>query len=347
MKSNQKTLQKIRKMITGRAVAVSALVAAVAVMMIYVSLNMRQITISDGAQSHNIVSMSKDSGWILKAAGLELGEDDVVTAEWEFDRGEIKVERAVDVTISVDGVTRSISMTEGTVADALAKAGITLGKDDVVSLPLDTVIAEAVTVQVDRVTYKDRVETQAVPFGKTSYETSEYNKGESVVVTSGVNGEKQLTYTDRLVNGVVAESVLKEEVVTKAPVDEVTAIGTYVKPAVPVGGGAGSTPDFTYKQVFYGKATAYTNENGLAGKYTSTGMLAQVGVVAVNPNVIPYGSKLYITTPDGSYVYGYAVAGDTGGFIYSHPETIVDLFMNTAAECYAFGRRDIVVYVIE
>lgn len=347
MKSNQKTLQKIRKMITGRAVAVSALVAAVAVMMTYVSLNMRQITISDGDQSHNIVSMSKDSGWILKAAGLELGEDDVVTAEWEFDRGEIKVERAVDVTISVDGVTRTISMTEGTVADALTKAGITLGKDDVISLPLETVIAEAVTVKVDRVTFKERVETEAVPFGKTSYETSDYNKGESVVVTNGVNGEKTLTYTDRLVNGEVAESVLKEEVVTKAPVDEVTAIGTYVKPAAPVGGAGGATADFKYKQVFYGKATAYTNENGLAGKYTSTGMIAQVGVVAVNPNVIPYGSKLYITTPDGSYVYGYAVAGDTGGFIYSHPETIVDLFMNTAAECYAFGRRDIVVYVLE
>ena len=76
-------------------------------------------------------------------------------------------------------------------------------------------------------------------------------------------------------------------------------------------------------------------------------MLAQVGVVAVNPNISPYGSKLYITTPDGSYVYGYAVAGDTGGFIYSHPDTIVDLFMNTVAECYAFGRRDIVVYVLE
>ncbi len=347
MKSNLKTLQKIRKFFTGRAVAVSALVAAVAVMMTYVSMNMRHVTISDGDQSHSIMSMSQDSGWILKAAGLELGEDDVVTAEWEFDRGEITVDRAVDVTISVDGVTRTISMTAGTIADALAKAGVALGKEDIVSVPTETVISEAITVQVDRVTFKERVETEAVAYGKTSYETSDYNKGESVVVTAGVNGELTKTFTDRLVNGEVVESTLKEEVMTKEPVDEVTAIGTYVKPAFNVSNQGGSTPDFKYKQVLYGKATAYTNEGGLCGQYTSTGMLAQVGVVAVNPNVIPYGSKLYITTADGSYVYGYAVAGDTGGFIYSHPETIVDLFMNTAAECYAFGRRDIVVYVLE
>ncbi|MBQ3069011.1 MAG: G5 domain-containing protein [Clostridia bacterium] len=347
MKSNQKTLQKIRKLLSGRAVAVSALVAAVAVMMTYVSMNMRLVTISDGDQSHNVMSMSKDSGWILKAAGLELNENDVVTSEWEFDRGEIVVDRAVDVTISVDGVMRTISMTEGTVADALNKAGVVLGKDDVVSVSQETEISEAITVQVDRVTFEERVETEAVPFGKTSYETSDYNKGESVVVTAGVNGELKKTFTDRLVNGEVVESTLKEEVVTKEPVDEVTAIGTYVKPAFNISNQGGSTPDFKYKQVLYGQATAYTNEGGICGQYTSTGMLAQVGVVAVNPNIIPYGSKLYITTPDGSYVYGYAVAGDTGGFIYSHPDTIVDLFMNTVAECYAFGRRDIVVYVLE
>ena len=96
-----------------------------------------------------------------------------------------------------------------------------------------------------------------------------------------------------------------------------------------------------------GKGTAYTNENGLAGKYTSTGMLAQVGVVAVNPKVIPYGTKLYITTADGSITYGYCVAGDTGSFYKSRPDTIVDLFYNTAAECYAFGRRDVVVYILD
>lgn len=345
MKSNHKTLQKIKTFVSHRAVAVVALVAAVAMMMGYVTLNMRVVTISDGNENHSIMSMSTDSGLILKAAGLEVEEDDVVTSEWEFSKGEINVTRAFDVTIAVDGVSRTISMIEGTVADALNKAGITLATDDVVSVPVETTVTADMSVTVERVTYVERTETTAIPFGSTSYETSFYDKGETVVETAGVNGEVKKVYRDRLVNGEVVESALKEEIVIKEPVDEVIAIGTYTAPTVSAG--SGSTADFTYSAVYYGKATAYTNENGLAGKYTSTGMLAQVGVVAVNPDVIPYGSRLFITTADGSYVYGYAIAGDTGGFIYSHPETIVDLFMNTAAECYQFGRRDIVVYVLD
>ena len=50
-------------------------------------------------------------------------------------------------------------------------------------------------------------------------------------------------------------------------------------------------------------STAYTG-----GGITATGAPAAVGRVAVNPNVIPYGTKLYIASPDGSIVYGYAIA---------------------------------------
>ncbi len=346
MKSKTKTMHKVRNFISHRVVAISALLAAVALMAGYVSLNMRTVYITDGEATHSVKTLSTSSGVVLTAAGLTVEEDDVVSAEWEFNKGEIVIERGMDIAVTVDGVTRTISLTNGTVADALKKAGITLSENDILSVPQETVLTEGLTVNVDRVTFEERTETKAIAFGTTSYETASYSKGKKVVEVNGVNGEKKLVYRDRLVNGEVVESELVEEIVTKAPVDEVVAIGTYVKPAVNVNASAGTIAGLSYSKVLTGKATAYTNENGLAGKYTSTGMLAQVGVVAVNPNVIPYGTKLYITTADGSYTYGYAVAGDTGGFIYSHPDTIVDLFMNTAAECYAFGRRDIVVYVL-
>ncbi len=344
MKSTKETLQKVKTFVSSRTVAVVALVLAVAILMGYVTLNLRTVTIYDGNQNHSILSMSTDSGVILKAAGLEIEEDDVVTAEWEFAAGSINVTRAVDVTVSVDGVTRTITMLDGTVADALKKAGVTLGEEDILSIPADAKVAEDVTVTVDRVTYEERKETAVLPYGSTSYNSSSYAKGKTVVEREGVNGEITKTYRDRLVNGEVVESTLVEEVVSKEAVDEVIAVGTYVAPLVSAGG---STADFTYSKVLHGKATAYTNENGLAGKYTSTGQVAQVGIVAVNPKIIPYGTRLFITTADGSYTYGYAVAGDTGGFIYSHPDTIVDLFMNTASECYQFGRREVVVYVLD
>ncbi len=347
MKSNLKTLQRVKAFLANRVVAVSALVAAVAVMMGYVTMNLRTVTISDGNENHSIVSISTDSGMILKAAGLTVEEDDVVTAEWEFSKGEINVTRAVDVTVSVDGVTRTITLTEGTVADALKKAGVTLGADDVLSVSADTKVDDGLKIVVDRVTYKERKETAVVPYGSTSYETDDYYEGETVVETEGINGEMTKVFRDRYVNGEKVESTLVEEIVNKEPVDEVTAIGTYVKPAAPVLGNAGATADFTYSAVYYGNATAYTNDQGLAGDWTASGMPAQVGVVAVDPNVIPYGTRLYITTEDGSYVYGYCVAGDTGSFIYDGTGTIVDLFFNTVGECYEFGRRSVIIYVLD
>lgn len=72
--------------------------------------------------------------------------------------------------------------------------------------------------------------------------------------------------------------------------------------------------------------------------------MAQVGVVAVDPNIIPYGTKLYITS--GNIVYGYAIAGDTGGAAMAG-DILVDVFYDTYDECAAFGRRDMTVYIIE
>ena len=68
--------------------------------------------------------------------------------------------------------------------------------------------------------------------------------------------------------------------------------------------------------------------------------------MAVNPKVIPYGTKLWITSADGKMVYGYAIAADTGGALLNG-RVLVDLFMDTNAECKAFGRRNMNVYILE
>lgn len=96
-----------------------------------------------------------------------------------------------------------------------------------------------------------------------------------------------------------------------------------------------------YTSVTKVQATAYT----YTGNRCSTGVYPQPGYIAVNPKVIPYGTKMYIVSADGRYTYGYAVAADTGGFINSRP-TNVDLFLATEAACKAFGRRDIYIYFV-
>ena len=90
-----------------------------------------------------------------------------------------------------------------------------------------------------------------------------------------------------------------------------------------------------------GECTAYSG-----GGICSTGVPAAVGRVAVDPNEIPYGTRMYVTSADGSYVYGYCVAADTGGFIYTS-DTVLDLYMNTESECISFGRRDMLIYILD
>lgn len=106
---------------------------------------------------------------------------------------------------------------------------------------------------------------------------------------------------------------------------------------------------FTFSKVINCKATAYEGSSASNGKWagqTATGRAPVYGVVAVDPKVIPLNSKLYIESADGgkSWIYGFAVAGDTGGAIKGNR---IDLCYNTLNQCYQFGRRDAVVYILD
>lgn len=97
-----------------------------------------------------------------------------------------------------------------------------------------------------------------------------------------------------------------------------------------------------YLRAVEGTACAYTaKENAV----TATGTTPQWGTVAVNPKRIAYGSKLFIIS-DSGYVYGYAVAEDTGGDLLNNT-ILVDLYMDTREECLTFGRQNVTIYVLE
>lgn len=90
-----------------------------------------------------------------------------------------------------------------------------------------------------------------------------------------------------------------------------------------------------------GKSTAY-----YGGYMTATGSAVRPGVVAVDPREIPYGTEMWIVSSDGKYVYGFARAEDTGGFIYFRNGATVDLYMNTYADCCVWGWRGVRIYIL-
>lgn len=95
-------------------------------------------------------------------------------------------------------------------------------------------------------------------------------------------------------------------------------------------------------RTLYMVATGYTDapeENyPYAGMPSYIGMPLQRGVVAVDPNVIPMGTKLYV---EG---YGDAIAADQGGAIKGNR---IDLFFDSKSEAYNWGMRTVKVTVYD
>ncbi|MGG5461800.1 3D domain-containing protein [Clostridium sp. B9] len=105
-------------------------------------------------------------------------------------------------------------------------------------------------------------------------------------------------------------------------------------------GGSNVTPpsgDGNYKKTLSVEATAYSG-----GTLTAMGLRpvrnpSGISTIAVDPSVIPLGSKVYIPG------YGYAIASDTGGAIKGH---IIDLYMNSHSECISWGRRQVTLHIV-
>lgn len=99
-----------------------------------------------------------------------------------------------------------------------------------------------------------------------------------------------------------------------------------------------------FEDVLQVKATAYAagpHDNGKWGEKTHLGTTVRPGVIAVDPNVIPLGSRVYLEFPDGTGTY--AVAEDTGGAIKGNR---IDIAMSSVDKAYDFGIKNVKVYVL-
>ena len=271
----------------------------------------------------------------------------------------VAVEEGVTVDIKVGTKEyESYEVPQSTVKEALNHVNIKLGKYDTVNKSLNTKVKDNTKIKVNRVSYKKTTKTEKVKFKTVKKKTNSLYVGQSKVYKKGKNGTKKVTYTAKVVNGKVKKTVVSGTNVTKKAKNKVVLVGTKRKNYWMIAdnpttfntkssGGAGTLVDHNGKTIAYtkvvsGSATAYY---AAPGAHTSVGDTVHVGGVAVDPSIIPYGSHLYIQTPDGSFVYGYAVANDTGGFA-DDGSAVCDLYYDTYDQCVQFGRRDLNVYVL-
>lgn len=281
---------------------------------------------------------------------IELEEEDKVVSETVGSTEFLSVVRAFSVTVSADGAKTEVKLTEGTVEDALAAAKVELGGDDVVSPSLATELSDGDVVTVKRVTYKTREETETITGEQIIKRTPLVADGSSEVANEESLGEVVRVYRDRYVDGVLDGSEIVSEQTTKAPTSSVVLEGDSSAVMSSVNGAqftsvsiVGGVPS-EYISVVRGRSTAYSSSRSVV--YGASGLYLRQGFVAVNPDVIPYGSLLYITSSDGSFVYGWAIAADTGAALLDG-SAVVDCFFETYRESCLFGAHTLDVYVVK
>lgn len=302
----------------------------------------REVFISvDGAKSSvwTTESTVKD---VLAQAQISVSEHDALSHSLQADipkDGQIEIQKAFEVTL-VDGLQKQQRWsTSTTVANFLKQQGVQLGELDRVERKLEETITPGQEIAVVRVEKVTDVVEDSIDYAVETKNDSSLLKGTEQVVQEGTAGTISRTYEVVLENGKEVSRTLQTEEIVKEPTTKVVAVGTKVvvasvsrgeEPSAEAGG-----------REFYVSATAYTAScNGCSG-ITATGINLKANphlkVIAVDPNVIPLGSKVWV---EG---YGHAVAGDTGGAIKGNK---IDLFVPTTEEAYAWGRKTVRIKVL-
>lgn len=306
--------------------------------------------ITDGNRTVIHTTALEDPAEILQEAGILMGRDDKLDIQRTGDGPVFQVLRQQKITVDYYGEqTEAVSYGER-VAQLLQRLELTVREGDRTSLPLTQKTHDGMVLRVYREFRQEQTYTATLPFDTLYCGDPTLPVGTQLVLIQGKNGEVMRTAEVTYINGVEASRNILSEQVTVQPVTGVVAIGTgqqvteTVPDALPViGNGLIHLPTgevLTYSRVISSLATAYCSK-GL----TATGTKARVGAIAVDPEYIPYGTRMFIISKDGEYIYGIATAEDCGSkdFIYG---TRIDLHYDTEYECVQFGARMCWVYIL-
>lgn len=256
-----------------------------------------------------------------------------------------------DVEINVDGKTIGVRCA-GTVRDALGTAGVTVFEDDLINIGFSEPLNENTEIVVNRVDIVEEVQVKVLDYATKYREDDSLTIGYSETIVDGEEGEVETTLRHVYIDGELVSSAVIDEDVTE-PIDEIVVVGTKeYNPIDDFSISQISAPldlvldengvPLDYSQVLTGKSCAYSAR---PGALTASGRKAEVGTVAVDPSIIPYGTELYIATTDGSAVYGYAIAADTGTALLDG-RILVDLFMESYEASCDWGARQVNIYIL-
>jgi uncharacterized protein YabE (DUF348 family)/3D (Asp-Asp-Asp) domain-containing protein len=334
--------------------AVLAIPLALLLLLSQTAFAQNTYVITDGDRVVVYTSSATDPAAVLDEAGLALGADDTYTTQTGIGISEIKVQRSVMVTVDNCGEILSVNAKDETVASLLKRLGIQVDGGTTVSVPLELTVSEGMKIMVTRSVQNTETYTTAIPYETVYCYDTALPAGQESVVTEGAEGLLLCTATVVYVDGQESSRTVLKQNVIRQPVNKVVAVGTGTD--IPVSKfsdrGLVITEDqiilptgevLTYKGTMQAKGTAYTHTDAGCDFYTATQTYVHIGTVAVDPRVIPWGTRMFIVTNDGEYIYGVSTAEDSGSSIKNDR---IDLYFPTTYECIQFGVRDCTVYFL-
>ena len=268
--------------------------------------------IDDGTTRTTVESGSYAPSAVVERAGIEISASDKITTQSnENGTVEITIVRGQDVAIRYQGATLHTKAHNETVAELLARMDIPVSETDEVSVDLSDYTQDGMTIEVVHYTYGTAEAVEPITYTTERVANASMTKGKETVKQEGKNGSALVTYSITYRDGEeVSREPISSEVIT-APTAEIVEYGTKsatitssdrIASDARNSDGSGvltfrSGNTLTYSKVISANSTAYTAK---PGAHTASGRVVSEGCVAVDPKVIPLGTKLYITTPDAA-----------------------------------------------
>lgn len=260
-------------------------------------------------------------------AEIEIKSEEVkaepVAESADFADGGEKLHRVEFTFYKKDSVTCYTA--ERTVGELIDMLGIQLDENELERTDTSAVITGDTEINVDCVEYGTDSKTVAVAYETRYVDVQNIPRGTTKVYQQGKSGAKTIEYKITYLNGVECDREQTAEYVSTAPTEQIVYRGV---------GGTVNLGGSTYNYSYYidCKSTVYTG-----GGITASGLPATENVIAVDPRVIPLGTRVYI---DG---IGFRTAADTGGAIKGN---FIDIYYNTDNPNFAgYGIRNVKVYI--
>ncbi|SFU89378.1 ubiquitin-like domain-containing protein [Alicyclobacillus macrosporangiidus] len=293
----------------------------------------KSVTVVDHGQRRVLHGLATGSvGEFLQARGIDVAAGDRVSPGRDApvaDGMVVEIVHPKTVTF-LDGPQQvTVDTFAPTVGEFLQEQHVELGPADTVNWKPETPIQDKMTIHVQRVEQRVSVKQKTISFQTIRQRSESLYQGEQRVLTRGVEGWVEEKTIDTYVDGHKAGQTVQRRVV-RQPVNEVILVGTKPRAYTLSARGVSS---LVIRRSLTVVATAYA-----AGGQTYTGRAAQPGVVAVDPHVIPLGTRLYIPG------VGVVTAADTGGSVRGNR---IDICVANEAAAARWGVRTITVYEIE